>query len=654
VNALRAVVFYWLCWVAATHAAPPAPTTSAPTNALLRELSTLARGAPLPPPQLQSWKQRLERGQATLEVYIEALLEMPELSERVAPSLLGGAMSFIATDFDPGAVLRVSHDHPRGLPLFHLGPRCANPEAVLVRPWWDLEHPVLVCPDSYRPAVREGPRQAKACSSSDLNLASLAERPPQEWDGLNPCRCGPNLIRCSPSAEVYAQRHIASNHEVRDTIAYVVKHDLPLARIFTGNETYRDFHAELTYWQWRLETGELAELPPKLKWSAAGEWRPRHESVPGQHAGILTSPAFIFVEAGLRPVMRVAFEQLWCSTAGSTSVETSAILGLAHGATGDLRAGAGWEKLARMPICTDCHARLDFGMQFFRGYPDLRRAMHFVPPGAPGRKGPLYGRSIDDPRGEAELTPAAFASLAVSQPEFAACMVKRVMDHVFGEQAWPAQQTALRAVFKREGTLKALMREALRQYAARRAPPEASAPAAAARSPEGPSSPTLHRRLDAECGECHSADPRNLLRTAETRQTRLAILDRLSNRTMPPNDQLAPDVREAWMAELIGLIYPAAQQREATDAFAGQLRSLRMPRPEFALGAVRAAAGASEQTPEFLFDPIGTRAELFDLSPGIGARLAVEAVIACQAQGLRGEALRACAIRATSPLTLGP
>jgi hypothetical protein len=97
--------------------------------------------------------------------------------------------------------------------------------------------------------------------------------------------------------------------------------------------------------------------------------------------------------------MRNAFSDLWCLSPSSVDVTAEQVLGL--GVT-DLRAGDGWKRLAVMPVCTDCHARLDHGMQFFTGYPSSFVGVMYEGRAAPagaGALGSLYGHGASDLRG---------------------------------------------------------------------------------------------------------------------------------------------------------------------------------------------------------------------------------------------------------------
>src|SRR5205814_291138 len=105
----------------------------------------------------------------------------------------------------------------------------------------------------------------------------------------------------------------------------------------------------------------------------------------------------------------------WCSELLAKNATAEQVLSL--GVT-NLRQGDGWKKLAHMPLCTDCHARLDYGWQFFTGTPDITFGQLSYVPSLHPESGPLYVRDADDSRGEGPLTPLGFAKLATQQPEF--------------------------------------------------------------------------------------------------------------------------------------------------------------------------------------------------------------------------------------------
>src|SRR5207244_27581 len=141
-----------------------------------------------------------------------------------------------------------------------------------------------------------------------------------------------------------------------------------------------------------------------------------------------------------RAMVRIFYEVLWCAGPASANVNTQAMLALR---AVDLRQGDGWKQLAAMPVCTSCHARLDYGMQFFAGFETPFHSVDFKPDSHRSGSGPLFGQSIDDGLGQAELTPHGFAELAVKHDRFARCMVHDVSEHVFQGRAEPEDTAAM-------------------------------------------------------------------------------------------------------------------------------------------------------------------------------------------------------------------
>ena len=165
--------------------------------------------------------------------------------------------------------------------------------------------------------------------------------------------------------------------EVIKTTEHIVGQDLPIQTLFSSNETFRDRNAEL----WRLREMLVAGQPlPDLQGGAGqppASGSGRAELKPGQHAGILTTPHMSYFMDGIpRPRMKTYFNIMWCKEPESLNVDAQDIFKL--GAR-NLRAGEGWEQLARMPICTNCHARMDHAMMFFSGYPNIQISTAFVP-----------------------------------------------------------------------------------------------------------------------------------------------------------------------------------------------------------------------------------------------------------------------------------
>src|SRR5262249_39419697 len=146
-----------------------------------------------------------------------------------------------------GFVLK--HFDDREGPVYYLHHPCQAPVAERVHPWWDPERTVRICPDSYRPQVL-GDR------SLDRTCDGLASSPTASPTG----GCGPQLVFCTRDPAHQAEMKSSAIDEVRKTVAYVVKTDLPIESLFRMNETFRDGRAEQTYRRWRLAEGEQVSM----------------------------------------------------------------------------------------------------------------------------------------------------------------------------------------------------------------------------------------------------------------------------------------------------------------------------------------------------------------------------------------------------------
>ena len=231
----------------------------------------------------------------------------------------------------------------------------------------------------------------------------------------------------------------------------------------------------------------------------------------------------------------------------------------------NLREGDGWKKLAAMPVCTNCHARLDYGMQFFSGFPSSFIGRLYDPHRQASGSGPLYGSDIHDLLGEAPLTPQGYAQTVIKQPAFARCMVSDVSDHVFHGRASPEDERALAKAFEAGHRLRDVMREALLRYAR------------SSKLGVAPDRPTtdkpLRASLDEHCGNCHTTGSRDFLRqTTWTPELLTKITAAVAFGVMPPNEPLELGVRNALLSQLVAEAYPDTQARsEALAYFTGGL-----------------------------------------------------------------------------------
>ena len=198
---------------------------------------------------------------------------------------------------------RSSRAHPRrkGAPFTTCG-RSKASAAVAVHPWWALDTAVLVCPDSYQPD------HLKDAHGWYCGGRNLGEAPPSPKPF---CGCGPNLVNCMRDAAQSGAVVKSITFEVVKTLAYVVRENLPIDQAFTMNSTVRDGLADALYERWRVDTGEQSHFVPILPLNAPAQLAPRYESIPGEHAGILTTQLALSADGG-REQQRDMFGLLWC------------------------------------------------------------------------------------------------------------------------------------------------------------------------------------------------------------------------------------------------------------------------------------------------------------------------------------------------------
>ncbi|TMQ16992.1 MAG: hypothetical protein E6J90_23010 [Deltaproteobacteria bacterium] len=584
--------------------------------------------------ELDATRRDLGAGRLTIERHIDALIAAPEFAERVAPLVILRHLLAEEALAAPSAAVLQQTAGPD--PIYYLGDKpCAPAEAVRVRPWWDLDHEVKICRASYRPQqwMAERPR-------GEAPMDCLSELAPFQPDGGHPCGCGPNLIRCFES-RAHSDRVVDSLHdELRGTVAWIAAHDLPAEQIFTANESWRDRNAELVrrvnLIELRREAHPEKLLRPLAAWPAAGQWAARDDLAPGQHAGVLTSPLLLYNLPDRRQRMSILYDPLWCIQPDSIGARPETVIAIR---SGNLQFdGAGWRDLAARPLCTSCHARLDYGMQFFWGYPNGNLQAFFVPGAQLAGRGPLYVRDIDDPRGEAELNPQGFARLAVAQPEFRRCMARDFAAYVLGNELTGEQLDAIEAVARPGATsVRGLMRASLfalvdawrTRPAEPPAPPSPAAPAA-----DIAISPALRRQLEAHCLDCHDADPArvDLSRPALPRDTMVDMLADVGYGRMPANRPLSPADRRGFLELFVAAAWSGSDAETARAYYVGRMAALPAYRPEVVLDLVARRAGAHGASPWRMLEPF-VRSDLQQVTPGMIGAAAAAAIEACHGAG---------------------
>ena len=624
---------------------PAQGTVAHADGELMTALSMLATGKPIAeafdePQAGARWLDDVGTGKRTLDQYIDALLATRAFAEKIAPQV------FIGDGFMRSRFIADMHDTLRSKgagadKVYFLREPCKASDAVKVHPWWDLEHEVRVCPDSYRPQVFQYTDGATTAYCGSL------------WKETDKCGCGPNLLRCVRDREHEEELHRVGLAELAQTTAHVVRSDMPIAKLFTMNQTVRDGQAELLYRWLEPATNEQADLTPLLKelagWRKA-EPRERRELWPGQQAGILTTPLVLTSYLDARQMMREVYTMMWCSTAESRGATAEAVLSL-H--TAELSGKhAKWEELARRPVCTTCHARLDYGMQFFNGFGDSRLPGRYVLPvtGSPGTM-KLYGNDIDDPRSEEVATPAGFAKLATAQPEFGSCMSQRVVDHVFGREASGDDAGAVRATYARTPTARQLFKTALVRYADHwahdRQHAQAKSVAAAA---------DLHKLVEKHCLDCHDDQNPHLGDAKLPQGTLLDLSVQVAFHIMPQgqNDMTDEERHALVSAALVQALPSEAERKQAEAYFFGQQRSFPVHDADVAFALIDSLAKVHTDSDTWKLHErdlgIGRLGRVY--TPDFAAVTGFKALRACRKAGLTGDALDACIAKTTDPKVL--
>jgi len=632
--------------IVATVVVSAACPSSSPSPGFTREdklatdLGLLTAGEPSSESDVAARKKALGGGGAAAEV--DRLLA-EKMAARLAKDLVVTATTPLKDRHPLPASMALRKSEKDGVEVHHLRGACAAADAVPVKPWWDPSGgEILVCARDYKPEVK-GDDQGRICGASVLD--------PRDSDV---CGCGPMLIHCVQSRDALEKMKGQIIAEVNDTVGHVVNNDLPIETLFSMNETVGNFASEYLYRRARVVAGEPVEsLFPIDESAFKPALRPRHEQVPGQHAGVLTTPFMMYASDALRGVMRNFYDYLWCSGVSRSNVETDAILALNKV---DLRVGDGWKDLAAMNVCTDCHARLDYGMQFFWGWPSSTMGIDFRPTQARTGTGPLYGDHIKDERGEAELNPRGFAKLALEQPEFGACMTRKVVDHVFNGTDSADDVAAVSKAFQEQHRVKAMLKVALERYAARElaggvpTPTTPTPTTTRAVNPDGTIalSDTLQGLLKTHCKECHGAkDPLPLVGPALDEPTLARVLDQVAFGAMPKTVERLPEPeRRRFISETAALLFvDAAERAEAIRYHGDMLRAAPIHRYFSAMRHVAGRVGASDvPRPGATETAVGQG--LLGYSPGVGLAQAVSAIAACKKH--KGPERQACVDAATA------
>ena len=514
-------------------------------------------------------------------------------------------------------------------------PPCSLREAERVRPWWDREHDILVCPSSHRPdRIRAINGKHKLCSP--VNAAF-------ERQG---CGCGPSLMYCITS-ERLDDIGVNMRKEFTDTVAWSVGQDRPLQDLFRGRDTVRDRWIDWLYRRQLVENGAPAEVLSGPGWARGPS--PRPELRPGAHAGLLSSAQVATLGCEPRERLMAISDLIWCVAPRSVSVSADTVFRLPTNFRAPMQ---GWQLLASMPVCDGCHARLDYGAQFFEG---ITAGFHYDSRFLPraGSTMSMYIHDQFDLRGRGEQTPAGFAELAVSQPEFGACMSKRVAAHVFGRQATEADIASLLEVFKTRPTYRALLTSALVSYTERRLW------SVHERGESGPADPAasqlgLGALVEQYCADCHDTGgvaekPWSSSGALADHGAMLHALDSIGGRRMPPApNPLDPTVRQRFVALLAERIWPDADARNAAlDNYGGRLDNVEVHRRASTMKIIGGLAGVNVDDAITKIAPLyaGSGRDAQEYTPDFALNTVIDGIAACKLAGAKD--LAGCVERTT-------
>lgn len=622
------------------------PTHIAHDPELLRTLAILATGGLPAIAEIEDARRKLDAGQLTMSRYIDSLLASPTFAQKVAPIIIFRSL-LDTVNASSGFPLKHTDDPS---PIYYLHTPCKPAKAVAVRPWWSLDHDVKICADSYKPDKWLADRSKTNKSEPELSCLS-------DLGYDQSCGCGPNLIRCYPSKEHYQQLKQSMQNELRQTVGYLVSRGKPIDTMFLSNETWRNRDVEAFQRGQIVEARKMTNLEALLRdldaWPAEGKWAAREDLAPGQHAGLLTAPQMVFYFPDRRQRMTAIYDVLWCDEPNSAGATPELVTKIA-GAHGDFQLKQDhWKDLAARPICTNCHARLDYGLQFFHGFGNTSVMSYFSPALQYTDRGQLYGQNIDDPRGDGDLTPQGFARLAIAQPEYARCMARDFGEYVLGGRTTQDHIDKLAAQFKPgETTAQQLMRAALLQMVDEwprfeTGPAQPRVPPASASSngniAEIHVSPAVRHALDEHCMDCHDGTPTvpDFSKAMLPRAMVVSMLDAVAFGIMPEKRPLPTADRAALIEPLIESAWSGQDAAAARDYYLGRMTSLSAYRPEVIFSLVKDRARA-ERSSDWRMMERSVRPDAVQASPGLITEVGLETIDACKQHNKTRAEIDAC------------
>jgi hypothetical protein len=602
----------------AVPAVPAAQAAVAPPVDLsetLGEMSLLARGREL------SGEERAALAGVGVERarrFVETMVSDPAVARQALAVIFPWASGWPAIRHFPLSQATTAS----GKTYFYWEQRCEEKDLVQATPWWDLSGQVLICRDNYRPE-----------RSFDSSIGYMCQ------PTMPGCGCGPYLLACAPDDATETQLRISLRAEFADSVVQLVGQRAPLRELFVSNATRRDRRAELWYRTARVLGGEPAAQVFKdyAAWPETAVWAPRHEQVAGQEAGVLTTAHMLWQAQGPRERMQLYHQTMWCVDSRSVKVTADQLFGLGTAEFRERRDEG--LKLAEMPVCDGCHARLDHSLEFFAAH----EKHAFVVPREPARKAKLFVEDRGDLRGEDVALPGGFARLATAAPEFGQCMSRRVVDHVLGGDASSDDYRAVSDAFTRAGDYQSLLRVALERLLERRL--RRSAPAA-----QG----SLSELIGTHCSDCHArGDHADLSRIEQAPPLLLKAMEEVSAGRMPKSFPPLGNAERGRLLDAMIAAWPQAEERAGLQqVFTGAMHARPALPPHVIQQVIHDRVGVSGEPDAWAipnpYRLLGRRH--LELTPDLMLFMTMQAVKACKKQPRAGEELGACSERVTEGL----
>jgi hypothetical protein len=315
--------------------------------------------------------------------------------------------------------------------FYYLEKPCKPSAQTEVEPWWDLDSKVRICTDSYKPELIS----YAAGGGATIWCDSTFYKAHTAWVP-SPCRCGQNLMNCAPSIAVQRAIMKGFSDEQQLTVKHVVEHHLPFGEILTLPGSVRSGYGDFFY--------------ARSEFIATGRWSyPRPESVEASlrprpaafDAGILSTWFWMVDSDSYRVMAREIWDQFLCHPLASRNVTPAEILkamGGSANAVGKFRDSVRME-FTTAPGCENCHKILENVSRAMVGYTLMQYGGHYIKDRAYPGTIQFFVDDVASPRAEGPATLHWLGATIGAQPEFAACMVKKVLTYVYDGFEYPPE-----------------------------------------------------------------------------------------------------------------------------------------------------------------------------------------------------------------------